>query len=270
VVAALFSWRRTQGRSTLPREHLMSAIRAGMRFVANTPAMRATMIRSFAYALPAAAPWAVLPLVVREQLGLGAGMYGLILGLMGVGGVTSGMLLPNFRHYASRSTIVFASTLCSCVGMALLGLSRHWVLAAFGMALFGVGWVAAFSTLQAAAQLVAPPWVRARALAIYQLSYNGALAFGSFGWGRRRAGGGRSAGVRHRPGGGRPALGCRGAAAARGTRCGIRHGPAACARPAAGDHALPRDSGAARRVPGGDGRGPHGARPCRRAVLATL
>jgi MFS family permease len=183
VVAALFSWRRTQGRSTLPREHLMSAIRAGMRFVANTPAMRATMIRSFAYALPAAAPWAVLPLVVREQLGLGAGMYGLILGLMGVGGVTSGMLLPNFRHYASRSTIVFASTLCSCVGMALLGLSRHWVLAAFGMALFGVGWVAAFSTLQAAAQLVAPPWVRARALAIYQLSYNGALAFGSFGWG---------------------------------------------------------------------------------------
>jgi MFS family permease len=183
VVGALFSWRRTQGRSTLPREHLMSAIRAGMRFVANTPAMRATMIRSFAYALPAAAPWAVLPLVVREQLGLGAGMYGLILGLMGVGGVTSGMLLPNFRHYASRSTIVFASTLCSCVGMALLGLSRHWTLAAFGMALFGVGWVAAFSTLQAAAQLVAPPWVRARALAIYQLSYNGALAFGSFGWG---------------------------------------------------------------------------------------
>ncbi len=183
VVGALFSWRRPKGRSTLPREHLMSAIRAGMRFVANTPAMRATMIRAFTYALPAAAPWAVLPLVVREQLGLGAGMYGLILGLMGVGGVASGMLLPNFRHYANRSTIVFASSLCSCVGMAVLGLSRHWVPAALGMALFGVGWVAAFSTLQAAAQLVAPPWVRARALAIYQLSYNGALAFGSFGWG---------------------------------------------------------------------------------------
>jgi MFS family permease len=51
------------------------------------------------------------------------------------------------------------------------------------MAVFGVGWVAAFSTLQAAAQLSAPPWVRARALAIYQISYNGALAFGSFFWG---------------------------------------------------------------------------------------
>jgi MFS family permease len=183
VIGALFSWRRVQSRSSLPREHLMSAIRAGVRFVVNTPAMRATMVRSFAYALPAAAPWAVLPLVVRQQLGLGAGMYGLILGLMGVGGVTSGLLLPNFRHYANRSTIVFASSLCSCVGMAMLAVSRHWPLAALGMAVFGVGWVAAFSTLQAAAQLVAPPWVRARALAIYQISYNGALAFGSFGWG---------------------------------------------------------------------------------------
>jgi MFS family permease len=183
VIGALVSWRRTEARATLPREHLMSAIRAGVRFVVNTPAMRATMLRSFTYALPAAAPWAVLPLVVREQLGLGAGMYGLILGLMGVGGVASGLLLPTIRHYANRSTIVLASSLCSCAGMAMLGLSRHWVPAAIGMAVFGVGWVAAFSTLQAAAQLVAPPWVRARALAIYQLSYNGALAFGSFGWG---------------------------------------------------------------------------------------
>jgi MFS family permease len=102
---------------------------------------------------------------------------------MGVGGVASGLLLPNFRHHANRSTIVFASSLCSCAGVAVLALARHWIPAALGMAVFGIGWVAAFSTLQAAAQLAAPPWVRARALAIYQISYNGALAFGSFGWG---------------------------------------------------------------------------------------
>jgi MFS family permease len=183
VVAALLSWRRPKSRSWLPREHLASAMRAGIRFVVNTPGMRATMVRSFAYSLPAAAPWAILPLIVREQLGLGAGMYGLILGVMGAGGVASGLLLPNFRHHANRSTIVFIASLCSCAGTAMLALSRHWTVAALGMAVFGVGWVASFSTLQAAAQLICPAWVRARALAIYQLSYNGALAFGSFGWG---------------------------------------------------------------------------------------
>ncbi len=51
------------------------------------------------------------------------------------------------------------------------------------MLLFGLGWTSAFATIQAAAQLVCPSWVRARALSIYQLAQNGALTLGSFGWG---------------------------------------------------------------------------------------
>jgi MFS family permease len=185
VIWALVIWRkrRRDQRSALPREHLLSAIRAGVRFVRNTPAMQAAMVRSFAYSLPAAAPWALLPLVVRQQLGLGAGMYGFILGLMGVGGVTSGMLLPAVTARLNRGWTVVVATLASCAGIALLGIANHWIVAALGMALFGTGWVASFSVIQAAAQLVAPPWVRARSLAIYQLSYNGALTLGAFGWG---------------------------------------------------------------------------------------
>ena len=183
VIFTLLLWRRRPHAGGLPREHLVSAMRAGMRFVQNTPAMRFAMLRAFVYSIPAAAPWALLPLVVREQLHLGAGMYGVILGLMGVGGVSSGMLLPRLRGHFSRSAIVLGASLCSCAGVAVLGLSRHWLPASGGMLLFGLGWVAAYSTLQAAAQLSAPPWVRARSLAIYQLAQNGALTLGSFGWG---------------------------------------------------------------------------------------
>jgi len=182
-VGALFMWRRRHRRGSLPPEHLISAMRAGMQFVRYTPAMQAAIIRSAAYFLPAAAPWAMLPLIVREQLGLGAGSFGLLLGLMGVGGVTAGMLLPRTRGITGRGGIVFGSTLFSAAGMACISATHHWAPAALGMFLFGIGWVAASSTAQAAAQLVAPPWVRARALAIYQLAFNGALAFGSLMWG---------------------------------------------------------------------------------------
>ncbi len=48
------------------------------------------------------------------------------------------------------------------------------------MLLLGLGWTSAFATIQAAAQLVCPPWVRARSLSIYQLAQNGALTVGSF------------------------------------------------------------------------------------------
>ena len=183
-LATLLLWRRPLARlATLPRERLLSAMRAGIRFARHTPAMRAAMLRACAYFLPAAAPWALLPLVVREQLDLGAGSFGVLLGLMGVGGVTSGMLLPLLRGRAGRGATVFGASLFSCAGMALLAAATHPAAAAAGMLLFGIGWVAAASTTQAAAQLVSPPWVRARALAIYQLSFNGALAAGSFLWG---------------------------------------------------------------------------------------
>ena len=183
VIGALIMWRRGRRFTGLPREHLVSAMRAGMRFVRNTPAIQHAMIRTIAYSIPASAPWALLPLYVRRDLELGPGMYGVILGMMGVGGVTSGMLLPIVRGRLSRGATVVACSLFSCAGMALVGLAHHWTLAALGMLLFGVGWTSAYATIQAAAQLVCPSWVRARSLSIYQLAQNGALTIGSFGWG---------------------------------------------------------------------------------------
>jgi MFS family permease len=183
VLYALFTWHRGRRFTGLPREHLLSAIRAGIRFVRNTPAVQYAMVRTVAYSVPAAAPWALLPLLVREHLGLGPGMYGLILGMMGIGGVGSGMLLPFVRTRFGRGTTVVGCTLFSCAGVAILGATQHWFFAAFGMLLFGVGWTSAYATIQAAAQLVCPPWVRARALSIYQLAQNGALTAGSFVWG---------------------------------------------------------------------------------------
>jgi MFS family permease len=183
VLAALFTWRRGRRFTGLPREHLLSAMRAGIRFVRNTPAVQFAMVRTIAYSVPAAAPWALLPLLVRRDLELGPGMYGLILGMMGIGGVSSGMLLPKVRGKVSRGATVAGCTLFSCTGIALLALSHDWIEAALGMLLFGVGWTSAYATIQAAAQLVCPPWVRARALAIYQLAQNGALTAGSFAWG---------------------------------------------------------------------------------------
>ena len=183
VIGALMMWRRGRRFTGLPREHLFSAMRAGMRFVRNTPAVQHAMIRTIAYSIPASAPWALLPLYVRHDLELGPGMYGVILGMMGVGGVTSGMLLPMVRGRLSRGATVVACSLFSCAGMALVGLASHWALAAFGMLLFGIGWTSAYATIQVAAQLVCPPWVRARSLSIYQLAQNGALTLGSFGWG---------------------------------------------------------------------------------------
>ncbi len=180
VVATLLAWRRRPRHSGLPPEHLLSAMRAGMRFVRHTPAVRAAMLRSALYYGPAAAPWAMLPLVVREILHLDAGVYGMLLGLMGAGGVIAGLALPQIRRHLSQNATMLAATFCSAIGLALLGVAHHWLVAAVAMLIFGIGWVVAGSVAQGAAQLAAPSWVRSRALAIYQLASNGGLVIGTF------------------------------------------------------------------------------------------
>lgn len=183
VVTVLVSWRSPREVSKLPREHFLSAMRNGVRFVRNTPAVRAAMLRIAAYYLPTAGPWAMLPLVVREQLRLGPGAFGLLLAAMGIGGVASGLLLPQIHGRLDRGRIMLACSLMSCLGMGLLSAARHWSVAVLAMLVFGLGWVSASATTQAATQLASPTWVRARALAIYQFASNGSLFLGSFVWG---------------------------------------------------------------------------------------
>ncbi len=182
-VQALAMWRRPADSSNLPREHLVGAMAAGVRFVRSTPRVQAAILRISVYYLPTAAPWALLPLVVKQQLHLGAVVFGGLLGLMGAGAVGTGILLPTLHRLFPRGDLTMSASLISCLGMLLLALSRDWPLAALAMLLFGAGWVIAGSLTQTATQLAAPPWVRARALAIYQLFSNGALAVGAFGWG---------------------------------------------------------------------------------------
>ena len=49
VLLALFTWHRSRRFTGLPREHLLSAMRAGMRYVRNTPAVQYAMVRTIAY-----------------------------------------------------------------------------------------------------------------------------------------------------------------------------------------------------------------------------
>ena len=179
VIAALVFWKRENVRASLPNEHFLSAIRAGLAFTRGSPVLRAIMLRGFVFFLFAAAVWGLLPLLVRQQLGLGPQWFGLMLTAMGVGAVGAGFLLPNLRGRLDRSGTVTGAGLIAGVALVLLGQAQHWSIGLLAMFLYGVAWIAGASTLQASAQLTVPGWVRARAVGIYQLVTFGGLATGA-------------------------------------------------------------------------------------------
>src|SRR5580704_5400608 len=87
VLAAVVLTRIPARTQDLPREHVTAAIRAGGRYVANSPLLLAVIVRSVAFVFFAGATWALLPLVARHRLGLGSAGYGLLLGCVGLGAV---------------------------------------------------------------------------------------------------------------------------------------------------------------------------------------
>ncbi len=181
---ALLVWRRPASpHSDLPSERIPSAMRAALRFAIAMPILRAAILRAWAFFFFASALWGLLPLVVREGLGLGPVGFGLMLGTAGGGAVLAGLALPALREHLSPGKLVLTASLVAYAAMALLGLGRHWVPAVFAMLLFGAGWLAAGTTLGAVAQMTAPAWARARALGVFQLSCFGAQAIGSAFWG---------------------------------------------------------------------------------------
>lgn len=179
LITALFLWKRVPEVETTPKERLLPAIQSGVRYVLASPVMRGVIIRSTLAFFAGSAVWGLLPLIVRFRLGLGPAAFGLMLGAMGVGAVACSFFLPALRNRLSRSDTVVACTCAVGIAIILLGLSHHWAPAGFAMLLYGAAWLGMTSTLSASSQLAARPWVRARAIGLFQVCTFGALALGS-------------------------------------------------------------------------------------------
>jgi MFS family permease len=183
VGLVLFRWRYEHEKSALPSERFFGALRTGFRYASQSPRLRAALVRSASFVTFAAAPWALLPLIVRTRLNADADVYGVMLALVGLGALIGAFFLPRIRARWSNNTLVRTAT----VAYAVVGLAIAWAPNVYGigaaMLIFGSLWISVMSSIQVAAQTYAPSWVKARALSIFQVVLNGAMALGSVGWG---------------------------------------------------------------------------------------
>ncbi|WP_237213676.1 MFS transporter [Falsiroseomonas oryziterrae] len=183
LVATVLALPRMQGLPGVPPEPPVQAMRLGLRYAGAEPAVRVALVRSAAFYAFASAIWALLPLYVRDVLGLASTSYGLMLGCIGAGAVLGGLLVPRLRSLLSRDGFVMVAGLLTGGALVPVALLPHPAVVAASMLVFGVGWIIGSSNLQTTVQLACAPWVRARGLAIYQAIYNGGMGLGAIGWG---------------------------------------------------------------------------------------
>jgi predicted MFS family arabinose efflux permease len=190
VIAAIWWWRGSRPANALPREHVGEAVRAGGRYIAASPALRAILLRAGLFTLFASSVWALLPLTAHSQLHLGSGGYGLLLGCVGVGALAGAAVLPRLRARLTPGAQLTAGS-AGLAGVALIQALVHvTALVAVALVVGGMAWILALSTLNSLYQLTLPPWVKARGLSFYLIVFQGGSAVGSavFGLAAQHAG----------------------------------------------------------------------------------
>ena len=183
MLIAVRQWRNRELALPGVPEKMFSGLLSGLRFARHSPAMRSLISRNLSFSVCASALWALLPVIARDQLSLGASGYGLLSAGFGVGAVAGALAIPRLLQRRSLNSIVVSGIFLWAAGTALIAATRIPVIAVLGTCCAGMAWVAVLASLSAGTQSTAPAWVRARAVAINLVAVQASLALGSAVWG---------------------------------------------------------------------------------------
>ena len=164
-------------------EQLLSGVMSGVRYARHSPAMRSFIVRNLSFAVCASALWALLPVIARDELGLGAGGYGLLSAGFGAGAVAGALWLPGHLQHRTLNVVTLYGVALWTVALLLVAVTSYTAVALVGVLGCGMAWVSVFASLSAGTQSTAPAWVRARAVSMNLVAVQASLAIGSALWG---------------------------------------------------------------------------------------
>ena len=183
MIVAVRRWHKRDLALPGVPETVLSGVQSGLRYARHSVAMRALIATNLSFAVCASAFWALLPVIARDQLGLGAGGFGLLSAGFGIGAVTGALAIPGQLAKKTLNAVVTSGVMLWTVATLLIAASTYTVLALVGAFGLGMAWVTVFASLSAGTQSSAPAWVRARAVGMNLAAVQAAIAIGSAVWG---------------------------------------------------------------------------------------
>ncbi len=183
VLVVVWRWRPSPRSSRLPPEHLVRAVLVGLRYARHDRPLKIVLARAGLLMTCASAGWALLPVVIRSELGRSATDYGIALAAVGLGAVSGALLLAKLGRRFTADRLVVVATLAFAGGMVSMAMiDNFWILVGC-LVILGLAWLTMMATLNASAQTVLPDWVRARGLSVFMIVFAGSMAIGAAVWG---------------------------------------------------------------------------------------
>ncbi|HEY5686318.1 MAG TPA: MFS transporter [Acidimicrobiia bacterium] len=177
VVVLAFIRRRISVASDPDANSVTGAIGLGIRFARFTQPFRRVLSLAAMFAIVSSVIQSVLPNRTAE-LGGTEWTYGLLLGSMGLGALIGAFTRPRAMDRLGVRMLPSSIVLFGLAGIGL-GLAQTVPVAIAALVVIGLCWVWTLTTMNATAQLLAPGWVRGRAMSLYTLAFAGIVPVGS-------------------------------------------------------------------------------------------
>lgn len=164
-------------------ETITSGVVAGLRFARHSEPIRALLFRTFTFSLSASAFWSLLPVIARDQLGVGAGGFGAVSAAFGIGAVAGAFSIPTQLQRRTLHQVVTTGAYIWAGAILLVAISHLTILVIIGAFAAGIAWVSVLASVSTGLQSAAPAWVRARTVAMNLVVMQTCIAVGSALWG---------------------------------------------------------------------------------------
>lgn len=143
VLALLFGQFRVERNSGQPNQTVREQVAEGVAFLWHHHLLRMLSL-TVAVLITCWSAWlALMPLVATTSLGLSAGGYGVLVGTLGVGGLTGTLLVRTANGILGRRRVMFTNVFFTCSMVAVPAVTTHvWAIgcAAFLGGLGGTLW----------------------------------------------------------------------------------------------------------------------------------
>jgi MFS family permease len=182
VIAGLLAMDATTLKRSKPLAKGPGQLRAGLRYAWSRPELRVPLLMMAVVGTLSYNFSVVLPLLVRETFGAGAGSYGVLFSSIGLGAVLGGLGIATRSRATPR--LLVGSSLALGVAIGLAAAAPNLGLVVLAMVPVGVASTAFIATSNALLQLGASSEMRGRVMALFALVFLGSTPIGGplVGW----------------------------------------------------------------------------------------
>jgi MFS family permease len=188
VIASLAAMNAALLFPAKPVKRLPGQIRAGVRYVRDTPLLLVPLLMILVIGTMAWEFNVTLPLMASNVFGGGAGAYGIMASVMGAGAVIGGLISASRSRLRAQSLCLAAVGWGVAITLAAVAPTLPFELAA--LVFVGIGSVTFNSYAKTTLQLAAEPAMRGRVMALWFLAWQGSTPIGGplVGWIAQEAG----------------------------------------------------------------------------------